>query len=456
METSMTVTPLRSRSRSPANALIPNLGVHATGLQYYTRALVGSSVSPTWSKINQWLPARGGDTDFWWKVTGSHLASMLWQAGYPPETQLEYLLFHHQVVVPYLGATPLSTTRLPYKSFMTDDFSPIEYSWKWKKDQKPEVRLSVELIGDRSGTATDLHNQCPTKCLFQQLSGMMSSVDMTWFDRFLEDFKPQVGQDDESIEWESSVFAGFELGKHEIGLKAYLVPRSRSCCDKFLTSGFKEAVSAVRGRNCELDAFSTLTWFLQNDPDGRNLNMVLLGIDCVEPSRSRMKVYMRTSVTSLAHTIAIMSLGGRRWLGPSTLSDVRQLWTSVLKLDSEFPETAELPVRTHQTSGILFYFDIKPTATIPDVKVYIPVRHYGGTDAEISAGLLAFMMRRFGSRNCAEYLDMLRGFAKQEEMNRTNGLQTYISFSVGKNGELDVTSYLSPQVHKRLGNLGVK
>ena len=48
-----------------------------------------------WSTIQQYLPPRNADYDFWWQLTGRHLALLLEKAGYATERQYEALMFHY-------------------------------------------------------------------------------------------------------------------------------------------------------------------------------------------------------------------------------------------------------------------------------------------------------------------------------------------------------------------------
>jgi len=334
---------------------------------------------------------------------------------------------------------------------MTDDFSPVEYSWKWGLgDERPEIRFSLEPIGPYAGTAVDPYNQASVKELLFQMNAAIPGVDITWFDRFARDFQPRETDQAFESEWGSSMFTAFEFSENDIGVKAYYMPRSPSRSEEFLSSGFRKAVQSVGGNNKCLDAFEVLLDFLKNDPDGSKLQMLILGIDCVEPIKSRVKVYMRTPGTSLAHVAAIMSLGGRKKLSPEALQDMKELWGATLGLDESFSSSAELPANSHYTSGVLFYFDIKPGCSVPGVKVYIPVRHYGKDDGSIASGLTTFLEKRGRGRFSKKYMSMLRGFAEQPAIESGNGLHTYISFSFQKQGELTLTSYLSPQVYKKL------
>lgn len=44
-------------------------------------------------------PQTNKDVEFWWKITGYHLAVMIDAAGYSVEKQYETLLFHYHWIV---------------------------------------------------------------------------------------------------------------------------------------------------------------------------------------------------------------------------------------------------------------------------------------------------------------------------------------------------------------------
>ncbi|KAK8091580.1 hypothetical protein PG997_001941 [Apiospora hydei] len=79
-----------------------------------------------WTKISQYLPPRNPQYDFWWQLTGRHLAVMLDSAGYPMERQYEALMFHYNWAVPYMGPAPGSNGVIPgkWKSLLQADGTP--------------------------------------------------------------------------------------------------------------------------------------------------------------------------------------------------------------------------------------------------------------------------------------------------------------------------------------------
>lgn len=52
-----------------------------------------------WTSLSLLLPSRGPDCDYWWKLTGRHLASLMEAAGYAIERQYEALVFHYHWMV---------------------------------------------------------------------------------------------------------------------------------------------------------------------------------------------------------------------------------------------------------------------------------------------------------------------------------------------------------------------
>jgi DMATS type aromatic prenyltransferase len=455
MATGTTLTTSPTYQTTPLGAVID---VQQTAPRHDVSFLVGKKRAPVWQRINKWLPPRDAHQDFWWDVTGQHLATMLHEAGYPLSRQYECLMFHYYIIVPRMGPRPGPFGQPTFKSFMTDDFSPIEYSWKWgdTDNDPPGIRLSVEHIGPNAGTALDLYNRASTIDVLDHLNAADTSIDPVWFKTFLHDFDPHntntnTNTNTDEGDWGSSLFTAYELGTEKIAVKAYFVPRTPSVCQEFFSHGFERAMKNVYGMDSSyLSAFSTLSDFLTSDPEGQKLQMIILGIDCVAPEKSRIKVYMRTPSTSINHIISILSLGGRRPLSQVSIDEIRDLWRATLSLDDTRSDEEDLPSLNHETSGMLFYFDIKPSSKLPDVKGYIPVRHYGKTDLSIADGLIGFLERHNRAKYKDRYMQMLEGISHQGDIVSSRGIHTYISFGIGKDSHLQLTSYFSPQIYRRI------
>ena len=55
--------------------------------------------TPVWRMLSHCLPTRNPDSDYWWQLTGRHLAALVEAAGYPVENQYEALLMHYHWTV---------------------------------------------------------------------------------------------------------------------------------------------------------------------------------------------------------------------------------------------------------------------------------------------------------------------------------------------------------------------
>jgi len=70
-------------------------GVNGTNSATKARAEGSNNTTQAWKTLTQYLPSRDPDTDFWWKYSGLHLALLLEEADYPPEKQIEALVFFY-------------------------------------------------------------------------------------------------------------------------------------------------------------------------------------------------------------------------------------------------------------------------------------------------------------------------------------------------------------------------
>ena len=71
----------------------------ANGTTSQQLTLKDGQSTKAWRAVSQYLPARSSDNDYWWRLTGRHLAAIVEAAGYPIERQYEALLFHYHWAV---------------------------------------------------------------------------------------------------------------------------------------------------------------------------------------------------------------------------------------------------------------------------------------------------------------------------------------------------------------------
>ncbi|PQE07994.1 dimethylallyl tryptophan synthase protein [Rutstroemia sp. NJR-2017a BVV2] len=403
----------------------------------------GLGDSSAWDTLAKWLPYQNANTDWWWKTTGKQVQVVLENAGYSVSQQYEILLFHYWAVVPRLGPQP-SSIHPQWRSFMTDDFSPIEYSWKWGMgSDKPEVRYGIEALSPHPGGKTDPWNQTPTHELLYQLNATMPGLDLSWYHHFKNFlFNPGTIAASTKKQGDSSLFLAFEMVRGQISVKAYFIPvetPERSVADQIFA-----AIKAAPSSN--LEAIHQMESYLKQNPESSSLKPFMIGIDCVSPSKSRLKVYVRSPRTSFNFVRNVMTLGGLRSGLDDGLDQFDDLWKLTLGLESNYSRDEDLPNRHHTTSGTCFYFDVAPKSSVPDVKAYIPVRHYARSDRQVGKGLTRFLEKHGRAHFAQGYSNVVESLATTAGTDATTGVQTYISCAY-QQGQISMTSYLSPQIY---------
>lgn len=139
---------------------------------------------PIFDALCRSLPVGTADEQFWWKLTGRHLARMMLEAGYPEHRQVECLVFHRFKVVPTFGPQPRSAEPW-YRSRVAasaGDGAPISYSWRFgTADRKPYIRNYIEPLGPLTGTAADPNNDVATRAFLQDLTTTLPNLDLSLF-----------------------------------------------------------------------------------------------------------------------------------------------------------------------------------------------------------------------------------------------------------------------------------
>ena len=380
---------------------------------------------------------------------------MLAQAGYDTHAQYSSLLFHRQMVVPSLGPRP-SAQGAPHKwrSFMTDDFSPLEYSWSWDATGRPKIRYSIEAIGPAAGSIVDPFNRAQSMKLVSQLRGALPEANWQWFHHFAHAFHKDEDTGSRDVSHgnksssQSSIFLAFELDGLNVAVKAYFIPVKSAQTGEPPLAIVTQALESLNHPGGSITAHKALHHFMLHAPLGTSLQIVGLSVDCVDPCKSRLKYYVRSPYTSFSSVCTILSLDDtiHSVKAQNGLESLRKLWQLVFGLEDGFSLDENLASKEHETAGVLYNFDIRPGVSSPEPKVYLPVRHYGRSDQHIARGLSEFLRQYGGQRFVANYLTMLEKVCAHRDLDSGCGLQTYISCTV-KEGQLSLASYIGPEIY---------
>ena len=429
-----------------------------------------NTLTPEWQVVARDVSHPSDDFSSWWQATGPSLAELLQEARYDSESQQSHLHFYAKYLIPHLGSWPLRQAQPKrWRSFVTDDFSPLEYSWSWNKGPRdcPKVRFTIELIGPAAGSIYDPFNITATVDAIQRIASDYPVVDLTWFNHFLSAFVDThlslpKADSSQAIASPSSVFLAFDLNHTgEIAMKAYLIPLKAEQTGISRLSIVSAAIDALPS---PFPSFSILEKFLSTHPSGLSTSIVGVCVDCIHPSKARLRLYIRSPVTCFEKVIDMLNLEGvlPTLRSAKVLGKLRKLWYQLLSLSPDFPTSSELPNTYHETGGILYSFDVKPDNALPEAKIYVPVKHYAENDWKAFNGLKSFLEGE-GKSQWAEGFEMVlqsvcsrrrpRDVTTPEQGSmgtmEGRGMQTYVGVGF-ENEDLTLTSYIAPGILGKL------
>ncbi|GAB1318078.1 4-O-dimethylallyl-L-tyrosine synthase [Madurella fahalii] len=386
------------------------------------------------------------------------LSAMMRMAGYAEHCQTAHREFFARNVASSLGPYPVGTRGRPssWQSFMTDNHTPLELSWSWSSRQgNPVVRYSAEPIGWAAGTRFDPLNTRATVELLAKTPMLAPTLDLSLYSYFLKALTVSVAassgqREDELTNTDgalSQTFIAFDLGQHGMVVKYYFMPTLKA---RFSGISSLELVQAAIREAPEVGsayqaALTALSDYINSHNEPERPVVEIVGIDCVDPSKSRIKIYVRSRKADFASMVDAMTLGGRTTPLPEQARlGLAELWCAAFGLENDTKALLDpLPERKHRTAGLLYYFELKAGSPCPKPKVYLPVRHYAQDDEQIARGLSSFLARRGKGVAGGSYDDGVTRLCGQRELKDGLGFHTYITCAVDGDG-LAVTAYFNP------------
>ncbi|KAF8519642.1 aromatic prenyltransferase [Hysterangium stoloniferum] len=401
------------------------------------------------------------DSQFWWTTTGKIFSQMMQRAFYPVHQQYRYLSFFYMVILPELGPAPAFD--MPFRSYMTDDHSPMELSWQFDKDGGAVARFAIDPVrrqseGDARGPMG----------LFQDMASLKvlaPGVDLDWChtcaDMLTLQNTPPAAQENGTPEYPSQYFVGFDFSSAGIVLKAYFLPETRST----LTSVSKTTLvtdcltvlstpsSACPSPQDLLTPWKKVASFFDSLPADLTPNINIVAVDCVPSKQNRVKIYARTPRTSLSNLRRFLTLG--RDLHTTSAAtqrayeQIKLMWYLLFPAlaDPKFDDV-EAPVSDpgHLTGGLLWYYELRGGHPEPFPKVYLPVRHLCRDDEQVVQAVETFY-RTVGNVSAADrYARDVRETFSHRPLSSRAGIHTYITFAA-KQDDVEITSYFNPECY---------
>ncbi|KAJ3526647.1 hypothetical protein NM208_g11091 [Fusarium decemcellulare] len=330
---------------------------------------------------------------YWYQTVGYPLVVFLDSAGYSFQSQASILHHFSNLVAPHLGAAPI-LGQPQWKSFMTDNHTPVELSWDFHTGtSQPTIRYSIEPIGLDAGTASDPHNNKAATAFTRGALQTFPDTDTTLFKHFQTCFG-QGWTKDSPEGHRSTMFWAFDLKESATTNKAYFFPGVVAHTTNTSTLDvISDAINSAPECSTEsLRSFDVFADFVEQHPS-LDLEIDMLALDLIHVSKSRLKIYFRDRRTNFHAVREIMSLGGQiqGQEFETGIQNLKRLWDALLRTH-DVPDDASLPRRDHRTAGILYNVEFRMNSVTPKVKVYIPVRHYAKSDLQIIGALKGFLI----------------------------------------------------------------
>ncbi|KAL4727020.1 hypothetical protein ACLX1H_005920 [Fusarium chlamydosporum] len=259
---------------------------------------------------------------------------MMVLADYSESSEAIHKAFFSNSVAPSLGPYPANKkiTKI-WKSFMTDDHTPVELSWSWSDSSAlPAVRYAAEPIGWKAGTPSDPFNSEATKVCLGQTLPWAPSLDLQWYRYFLKSTTTQEGHQAQlsmTSNTPSQTFIAFDLENDAMVVKYYFLPSLKSASlGKSNLELVEDTILGMPGYgHLFKDSLSIVIDYIQSHSPSEQPQVEIIAVDCVDPASSRVKIYVRSYRTSFNDMVKAMTLGGRLSdFSDNVKSSLAELW----------------------------------------------------------------------------------------------------------------------------------
>lgn len=192
--------------------------------------------------------------------------------------------------------------------------------------------------------------------------------------------------------------------------KVYFLPYVRASLEGIADFSLVKACMSEIGVQ---DSWEMAASYIQSMPELIRPTVAMVAVDCVEPSKNRAKVYVRTHSSSFNDIADLLTLGGKisdEYVA-HTLSAMRHLWHLLFPgVGYNTPLTSKRGPEYYPT-GFLIYYEMALGRAIPIPKIYIPVRHYCDSDSKIARALSQYFkdvgLKEIGGRYEADLKKIL-------------------------------------------------
>jgi DMATS type aromatic prenyltransferase len=348
----------------------------------------------------------------WWSNACQPMVdSLLQHSGtYSWEARQAHLRFLDEAIIPNLGPSP-STTR-KCTSLLTGDGTPFRPSWNFSGNGTATLRLGYDPIGPENGTDSDPFGQ---NFLRQSVSAFSAAAepaaDMTWYEEIMDAMYLTPEEEAElHARWPRDTprpphhFLAYGCKGMKRDFKPYFHPFL-----KVQATGKSSAeiiYDGIRSVTTLKEELAPAIAKVKQYTDDRNDVFVphMIGVDCVEPSKARLKIYGLAPTNAFNLMEDVMTLGGRlndaeTMRGVQMFRDIYPLLMNETgPLDTARSKEPRNQATAHK--GTIHSFEMKPGRELPEPKVYLPIWQFAKTEGENTKAMQA-VFRHFGWNDTA-------------------------------------------------------
>ncbi|KAJ6544420.1 aromatic prenyltransferase, partial [Mycena capillaripes] len=345
------------------------------------------------------------------------------------------------------GPSPFEFSDSPPSSFISDDHTPFEFIWAIGRHGDMSVRFALEPLSSLDGSSLPPRKSMASLNVFRGMPGL----DLTWNNICRQSLlfePPEAGitLKENNFEHSSQFFIDLDVDGRAIIGKVYFLPYVRAAIEGFSDYSLVNTCMSELG---VADSWGMASSYIESLPELTRPTIAMVAVDCLQPSKNRAKVYIRTQSSSYNDIVELLTLGGKisdEYVA-ETLSAMRHLWRLVFPgVEDGMPLSSKRGPEYYPT-GFLIYYEMAIGRAIPIPKVYIPVRHYCDSDAHIASALAQYFkdikLTEVGER----YETDLQHIFTHRDLAARTGIHTYIGICTkrGSGGPM-IYNYFSPEV----------
>ncbi|KAL4875443.1 putative dimethylallyl tryptophan synthase [Aspergillus karnatakaensis] len=403
-----------------------------------------------WRILGKALGFPDREQELWWLHASPFINNLLAQSNYHLNDQYYYLSFIYKSILPALGPFPRPGLQPSHLSVFSPEGHTLEPSLNFKSTRS-SVRLGFEAIGAFAGTEHDPLNSFRAHDLLGKIAQTHPNVNLQWFNYFhsqlglpVEEARTTAQLLPPPMRSTNQLAVDFS-GNQTVVMKVYFPVQPKAVATRTATPTV--AFSAIDNLDADFGtSLSLVKEYLHPESDHQSddqtkpnsvppFEALLIGIDCVSPELSRLKLYIYNTHFCLENIRAFWTLGGRL-TDPATLQGLaiaEKLWEFL-----GFSEV-ELGEATTEKLPLMINYEMKQKAAAPKPQLYLPVQDK--CDEAVADGLTGFFEYLEWEGLAGSYKrDLVENFSCRD-LAQTVQVQRWVVFSYTDSAGVYLTLY---------------